>query len=65
MAPSQPYPDVKLAYWVGGNPFHSTIRTGTAMVKAWQKLDTFIVQDFQWTPDGSSCRYRAAGNNRL
>ena len=43
------YPDVKLAYWVGGNPFtHHQNRN--RMVKAWQKLDTFIVQDFQWTP---------------
>ena len=42
------YPDVKLAYWVGGNPFaHHQDRN--RMVKAWQKLDTFIVHDFQWT----------------
>ncbi len=43
------YPDVKLSYWVGGNPFaHHQDRN--RMVKAWQKLDTFIVHDFQWTP---------------
>ncbi len=43
------YPDVKLAYWVGGNPFaHHQDRN--RMIKAWQKLDTFIVHDFQWTP---------------
>ena len=43
------YPDVKLAYWAGGNPFaHHQDRS--RMVKAWQKLETFIVQDFQWTP---------------
>ncbi|WP_319529863.1 trimethylamine-N-oxide reductase TorA [uncultured Cohaesibacter sp.] len=43
------YPDVKLAYWVGGNPFaHHQDRN--RMIKAWQKLETFIVQDFQWTP---------------
>ena len=42
------YPDVKLAYWVGGNPFaHHQDRN--RMVKAWQKLETFIVHDFQWT----------------
>jgi trimethylamine-N-oxide reductase (cytochrome c) len=42
------YPDVKLAYWVGGNPFaHQQDRN--QMVQAWQKLDTFIVHDFQWT----------------
>jgi trimethylamine-N-oxide reductase (cytochrome c) len=42
------YPDVKLAYWVGGNPFaHQQDRN--QMVKAWRKLETFIVHDFQWT----------------
>jgi trimethylamine-N-oxide reductase (cytochrome c) len=42
------YPDVKLAYWVGGNPFaHHQDRN--RMLKAWTKLETFIVQDFQWT----------------
>jgi trimethylamine-N-oxide reductase (cytochrome c) len=42
------YPDVKLAYWVGGNPFaHHQDRN--RMVQAWRKLETFIVQDFQWT----------------
>ena len=42
------YPDVKLAYWVGGNPFaHHQDRN--RMVKAWQKLDTCIVHDFRWT----------------
>lgn len=43
------YPDVKLAYWVGGNPFvHHQDRN--RMVEAWKKLETFIVHDFQWTP---------------
>jgi trimethylamine-N-oxide reductase (cytochrome c) len=42
------YPDVKLAYWVGGNPFaHQQDRN--QMLKAWRKLETFIVHDFQWT----------------
>ncbi|WP_066738579.1 trimethylamine-N-oxide reductase TorA [Cupriavidus sp. D384] len=42
------YPDIRLAYWVGGNPFmHHQDRN--RMLKAWQKLDTFIVHDFQWT----------------
>jgi trimethylamine-N-oxide reductase (cytochrome c) len=43
------YPEIKLVYWVGGNPFvHHQQRN--RMVEAWKKLDTFIVQDFQWTP---------------
>jgi len=42
------FPDVKLAYWVGGNPFaHEQDRN--RMVKAWRHLETFIVHDFQWT----------------
>lgn len=42
------YPDVHLAYWVGGNPFmHHQDRN--RMLKAWRKLETFIVHDFQWT----------------
>jgi trimethylamine-N-oxide reductase (cytochrome c) len=42
------YPDVRLAYWVGGNPFaHHQDRN--QMLKAWRHLETFIVHDFQWT----------------
>jgi trimethylamine-N-oxide reductase (cytochrome c) len=41
-------PDIKLAYWVGGNPF-SHHQDRNEMVRAWKKLETFIVHDFQWT----------------
>jgi trimethylamine-N-oxide reductase (cytochrome c) len=42
------YPEFKLVYWVGGNPFaHHQDRN--RLVEAWKKLDTFIVHDFQWT----------------
>lgn len=42
------YPEMHLAYWVGGNPFaHQQDRN--EMIEAWKRLDTFIVQDFQWT----------------
>lgn len=45
---TQKYPDVKMVYWVGGNPFaHHQDRN--RMVKAWQKLETVVVHDFQWT----------------
>ncbi|WP_422368161.1 trimethylamine-N-oxide reductase TorA [Pelagibius sp.] len=44
----QKYPDVKMTYWVGGNPFaHHQDRN--RLVKAWQKFETVVVQDFQWT----------------
>ena len=40
---------VKMAYWVGGNPFvHHQDRN--RMLQAWRKLETFVVQDFLWTP---------------
>ncbi len=42
------FPEVKMAYWVGGNPFaHHQDRN--RMIKAWQKLETVVVHDFQWT----------------
>ena len=42
------YPDIKLIYWAGGNPFaHHQDRN--RMVRAWHKVETFIVHDFQWT----------------
>ncbi|HAT87181.1 MAG TPA: trimethylamine-N-oxide reductase TorA, partial [Rhizobiales bacterium] len=42
------FPDVKMVYWTGGNPFaHHQDRN--RMIKAWQKLETVVVQDFQWT----------------
>ncbi|MFW5678741.1 MAG: trimethylamine-N-oxide reductase TorA [Pseudomonadota bacterium] len=45
---TQTYPDIRMVYWVGGNPFfHHPDRN--RMVKAWQKLETVIVHDFQWT----------------
>ncbi|HAT85741.1 MAG TPA: trimethylamine-N-oxide reductase TorA [Rhizobiales bacterium] len=44
----QIFPDVRLVYWSGGNPFmHHQDRNG--MLKAWEKVETFIVNDFQWT----------------
>ncbi len=42
------YPDIKLVYWVGGNPF-SHHQDRNRMVKAWQKLETVIVHEIQWT----------------
>ena len=42
------FPDVKMVYWTGGNPFaHHQNRN--EMIKAWQKLETVVVQDSQWT----------------
>lgn len=41
-------PLIKLAYWVGGNPF-SHQQDRNEMLRAWRELDTFIVHDVQWT----------------
>jgi trimethylamine-N-oxide reductase (cytochrome c) len=42
------YPDVKMVYWVGGNHFcHHQDRN--RQVRAWRKVQTFVVHDFQWT----------------
>ncbi len=42
------YPDIKLIYWAGGNPFHHH-QDRNRMVEAWKKVETFIVHDSQWT----------------
>src|SRR6185503_13451747 len=43
------YPDIRLVYWAGGNPFHhhqdlNRLRT------AWQKPETIVVHEPWWTP---------------
>lgn len=43
------YPDIKLIYWSGGNPFTHHQNTNN-LVKAWQKPDTVIVNEVNWTP---------------
>ncbi|MFV0481135.1 MAG: trimethylamine-N-oxide reductase TorA [Campylobacteraceae bacterium] len=42
------YPDLKLAYWAGGNPFHHH-QDRNRMIKAWRKFETFIVNECFWT----------------
>lgn len=43
------YPNLKLCYWSGGNPFVHHQNTNR-MVKAWENLETFIVNECFWTP---------------
>jgi biotin/methionine sulfoxide reductase len=43
------FPDVRLVYWCGGNPFHHH-QDLHRLVKAWQQPDTIIVHDAWWTP---------------
>ncbi len=41
------YPDTHLIYWAGGNPFHHH-QDINRMLKAWQKPETIIVNDWCW-----------------
>ncbi|MCY4051987.1 MAG: molybdopterin-dependent oxidoreductase [Gammaproteobacteria bacterium] len=41
------YPDIHLVYWAGGNPFHHH-QDINRMLKAWQKPDTIIVNEWCW-----------------
>ena len=42
------YPDIKLVYWVGGNPFHHH-QDINRLRRAFGRVDTLVVQDFAWT----------------
>lgn len=42
------YPDIRLIYWAGGNPFHHH-QDLNRLVEAWQKPDTVIVNEPFWT----------------
>jgi biotin/methionine sulfoxide reductase len=43
------YPDIRLVYWAGGNPFHHHQDLGR-LLRAWQRPDTVVVHDAWWTP---------------
>ena len=43
------YPDIRLVYWAGGNPFHHHQDLGR-LADAWTKPETIIVQEINWTP---------------
>ena len=42
------YPDIRLVYWSGGNPFHHH-QDLNRLVRAWRKPDTVIVNEPWWT----------------
>ena len=57
LAPRQPfefngrtdyYPDVRLVYWAGGNPFHHH-QDLNRLRKAWEKPETVVVHECWWT----------------
>ena len=43
------YPDTKLIYWAGGNPFHHH-QDLNRLVEGWRRPDTVIVNEPWWTP---------------
>lgn len=42
------YPDIRLVYWCGGNPFHHH-QDLNRLAKAWKKPETIIVHEPWWT----------------
>ncbi|WP_426437025.1 molybdopterin guanine dinucleotide-containing S/N-oxide reductase [Bradyrhizobium genosp. P] len=42
------YPDIRLIYWAGGNPFHHH-QDLNRLVGAWQRPETIIVHEPYWT----------------
>lgn len=42
------YPDIKLVYWAGGNPFHHH-QDLNRLRKAWTRPETIIVNEMGWT----------------
>ena len=43
------YPDVRLVYWCGGNPFHKH-QDLNRLLRGWAKPETIIIHEPWWTP---------------
>jgi len=43
------YPDVRLVYWAGGNPYHHH-QDLNRLREAWQRPETIVVHEPWWTP---------------
>lgn len=43
------YPDIRLVYWAGGNPFHHH-QDLNRLRRAWQNIETVVVHEPFWTP---------------
>jgi biotin/methionine sulfoxide reductase len=44
------YPDIRLIYWAGGNPFHHH-QDLNRLVRAWRKPETIVVHEQYWNPN--------------
>ncbi len=42
------YPDIKLVYWAGGNPFHHH-QDLNRLIEGWRRPETVIVHEHYWT----------------
>jgi biotin/methionine sulfoxide reductase len=51
---SRRYPDIKLVYWAGGNPFHHH-QDLHRLERAWQRPETIIMHEQYWTPAAKRC----------
>ncbi|MVA23848.1 molybdopterin-dependent oxidoreductase [Agrobacterium vitis] len=45
---SMTYPDIKVVYWCGGNPFHHH-QDINRLIKAWKRPETVVVHDPWWS----------------
>ena len=43
------YPDIRLVYWCGGNPFHKQ-QDLNRLCQAWAKPETIVIHEPWWTP---------------
>jgi biotin/methionine sulfoxide reductase len=43
------YPEIRLVYWAGGNPFHHH-QDLNRLVQAWHRPDTIVSHEQYWTP---------------
>lgn len=43
------FPDIRLVYWAGGNPFHHH-QDLRRLERAFTRVDTLVVHEFHWTP---------------
>ncbi|MFC5522932.1 molybdopterin-dependent oxidoreductase [Polaromonas jejuensis] len=43
------YPDIRMVYWAGGNPFHHH-QDLNRLIRAWEKPETIVVHESWWTP---------------
>lgn len=69
------YPDTRLVYWAGGNPFHHH-QDLNRLARAWERPETIVVQDPMFTPTAARAdiilpastsleRNDIAGNRRM